>query len=519
MANLLAHNAAGVEYRRIVADNILINNLPSNKTEIESPLTSMIAAIKEDERALYKRIGVGNYQGFLERLESIKINELNYLLSTGEVVKHYIKNYSFPNIADQDTAVDYLRQLIEMNYDKIIPAIEGKFDETVADITEDALAYIRQVFKEGNNSTKLRYFGKGRQKVGIAKITFKAQRKTDKNTVKPHITAEITEASAPISKTLISKIISKLGPVNSIIYAFPTIQSFKNDVEAIVLMTTPSNWKEAVSYAIKQGGIDISRSYAGLVGYLGELRALAILYKFFGTSIIATGGMRDIATKQQISIDAVVKQGLNYLGFQVKNYTLSSGKATFTSSMSSANFIQNRLCLTGTIGDILSDILATYQFNQPFTDEALVDQFKDSWLSVDEYKNNIYTKVEESVNQLHALFESRMGYLLRIGNNFSVAGTDGLFGKPQMYYNSFFIISEYYVPSSVILESILEELRGDNIQKYTTIDYNLTNNKEMVFENYYTNLPQRQDALEAQKIHYNITLDVAALVKRALAEI
>lgn len=58
-----------------------------------------------------------------------------------------------------------------------------------------------------------------------------------------------------------------------------------------MLEKIPHSWKEAVAYVMKEGGIEISRSYAGLVGYLGELRSLAVLYRLFGKSIVATGGM------------------------------------------------------------------------------------------------------------------------------------------------------------------------------------------------------------------------------------
>jgi hypothetical protein len=60
----------------------------------------MIANVKEDERALYKRIGVKDYKGFITKLESIRVEDLDYQLTTGQVVKHYIKNYSFPSIKD-----------------------------------------------------------------------------------------------------------------------------------------------------------------------------------------------------------------------------------------------------------------------------------------------------------------------------------------------------------------------------------------------------------------------------------
>jgi hypothetical protein len=101
-----------------------------------------------------------------------------------------------------------------------------------------------------------------------------------------------------------------------------------------------------------------------------------------------------------------------------------------------------------------------------------------------------------------------LGNILRVGHNFSVAGQNGLFGKPQMYYNSFFLIGEHYVPSSVILESLLEQLTSGQLQKYANIQYDISNGTDVIFDNYYSKPPSRQKALENQKIHYNITLDV-----------
>ena len=128
--------------------------------------------------------------------------------------------------------------------------------------------------------------------------------------------------------------------------------------------------------------------------------------------------------------------------------------------MTTANFVANRLCLSGTVEDILTDILATYQFNQPFTGD-FKEQFDDSWMTVDEYEDNVYTQVGEVVHRLHDLFESRIGNILRIGYVFSTNSADSPFGTPKMYYNSFFLIGEHYVPSSVILEGLLEQLTSE----------------------------------------------------------
>ena len=58
------------------------------------------------------------------------------------------------------------------------------------------------------------------------------------------------------------------------------------------------------------------------------------------------------------------------------------------------------------------------------------------------------------------LFDSRIGNILRIGRNFSVRDGDGkehaVFGKEQMYYNTFFFVGKEIVPSSRILRGIKE---------------------------------------------------------------
>jgi hypothetical protein len=62
--------------------------------------------------------------------------------------------------------------------------------------------------------------------------------------------------------------------------------------------------------------IEISRSYAGLKGFLGEVRALAILGHFFGVgNVEGTGPLKEAATKQSIAVDTLLKLGVKHYGF------------------------------------------------------------------------------------------------------------------------------------------------------------------------------------------------------------
>lgn len=165
-------------------------------------------------------MGVSDYNGFLDRVEGTKISELDCLLSNGTIVKYYIKNYSFPRVDNQEMAIDYLRQLVELNLDKIVPELINGASEQVEDITEDALQYIRASFKKSNS--RLRYFGKGKSKVGIAKIRFSLNRKMENGVVKTFVDAQLIDNNARIGSQLLGKIINTLGPNRVVSVAFPS---------------------------------------------------------------------------------------------------------------------------------------------------------------------------------------------------------------------------------------------------------------------------------------------------------
>lgn len=529
--NLLAHNSQGVLKRVIRSRRVFSDEKIQQNTELENAIQSMINAVREDERALYKRLGVNNYRSFLDKMNSIRTSDLNYLLTNGEVVKYYIRNYIFPTGHTQDEAIDYLRALLEENFESLSVLIKEDFvDNGFQDITSEAREFIRQEFtgKKGY----LRYFGKSGKAVGVGKLQFGLTREKKNGVMVPKINVSLQQGATGLSKELIAKIIAKLQPkqVLSINQAFPNKNAFLKDVEFIILRVTPAAWKESIARALsgKLGSIDISRSYAGLVGYLGEVRAVAILHRLFGDAATATGSLKEEAINSpQISIDAIVKMGFNYLGFQVKNYTLSeNGKATFSKTMTSLNFINNRLCLTGELGEFLSDLFGVYQFNQPFEDASLRKRFENTDKPVEWYENTIYTQAEQAINSLSGLFESRMGNMLRIGHNFKLEidnETDSsiakIFRTPKDYYNSFWFIEGEFIPSSVILEGILEQIKSGQLQDLTKVNYSITNNTNMTLENNYIRLPKLNDVLLSQKIRYNVVLDVHGLKNKALQRI
>ena len=546
MANLLAHSAEGVRRRYEQADSYLSAVRRQEDKALSDALWEMINALREQERMLYKRLGVGNYAGLNDKLDKIKINELDFLLSTGSIVKHYLRNYVFPKSASAEEAVDLLRGLLEENSEELVEVIGQDFCETRGeDITEEAVEYLRKFFRgkrRGSRSGYLRIFGKHGERVGIGKLTFGVELETDGLAKKPKITARFRDGSDNFSSQLIDKVIAALAPEDKLALsvAFPTREDFKKDVSFLIVEQAPPRWRSILHTVMKEfddngnplyGVKEITRSYAGLVGYLGEVRAQAILYYLFGDNAFGTGALKEEAEKSRdISIDMIVKQGFNYLGFQVKNYTLAEDKATFSYSMSTLNFIQNRLCLTGKAEEILGDLFGTYEFNQPFTKPSLVARYENSPMTVQEYKEDRYSEVSRYVNNLHDLILSRLGYVLRMGHEFSIASgqeeLDRIFGSKKMYYNSFFMIEKELIPSSIILEAIAAQIEKGQLQNSALVTYSIPLSRNTLESTFNENtgtfsgrVPQKNAILGKQRINYDIILDVAQLKQKALSQI
>jgi hypothetical protein len=112
------------------------------------------------------------------------------------------------------------------------------------------------------------------------------------------------------------------------------------------------------------------------------------------------------------------------------------------------------------------------------------------------------------------LFDSRLGSILRIGRNFSVEG-HAVFGKEQMYYNTFFFIEGKIVPSSKILRGIRESIQS-NLQEAVQTKYELFDaaSSPTLEENYKKAHPGKNllEAAKKPKVSYTITLDVKKLV-------
>lgn len=527
MANLLAMPTKAEQVRSLQSAAVLFGNYHGEQDNMLDELESMIKTVEDQEKRFYQDIQCENYQGLLKRMEEIPDNGFQCLLPNGKIFQYYSQTYRFPISTNMAEAVDELELMINNLQSSSSELFNELINTTVEDFQDKVLQSIREYFKQegftkGRKGT-FRFLGTGGNKVGLARLNFKKEK--DKINVS-------YDGDVKLSTGLLQKIRQAAIMIQEkthkgkqlVTDKFATKESFKEDVIRRILDQTSSDTKIILRSVLEKEAknIDITRSYAGLKGFLGEVRALAILAHFFGLKQIqGTGPLKEVASKQSIAVDTLLKLGVKHYGFQVKNYTLKENSVTFDRTLNAVDFVNDRLCAVGDLQSILLAFFGSYQFNQPFADEDLRKRFENSWMSVPEYEEIIYNNFQQSFAAMQNLFDSHLGSILRIGRNFSVDG-HAVFGEEQTYYNTFFFIEKEIVPSSQILRGIKETIQT-GLQKTVKTRYELSDAASSpTFEEHYKKAHPGQnllDAAEKPRVSYSVTLNVADLVKRAIQNI
>lgn len=216
---------------------------------------------------------------------------------------------------------------------------------------------------------------------------------------------------------------------------------------------------------------DIVANENSLKGYIQEVWSNAVLnYLFPNQTSIPTGNLKTKINSQQqeIGIDAVLKE----FNFQIKHFTFDDeGKYTIRQSDKGAGSLLQRGGFLS-MGEILLEIFASYQFNQPFRE---IQPKGPNVMSVSEYENNIYSGFQDIINNetISKLLFSHIDYLIRLQQKFNVeANNDNLFITPKEYRNTFFIINDDFVPASAIIRALIKELQNvqDKLNYYMTLE-------------------------------------------------
>ena len=216
---------------------------------------------------------------------------------------------------------------------------------------------------------------------------------------------------------------------------------------------------------------DLTRSLSSLKGFLQEVWSNAMLSFLFGRpgSSTPTGNIRNlIDNKAEIPVDAVLKN----FNFQIKSFNLINGKYEIKETDKEiGTFLINRAQLDNS--ELLLLFFGSFQFNQPFKDA----QLQTKRMTIDDYRDNIYSKFQSVIEQLEPVFQANVDKIVRIDNVFK--GDKGyIFGKEKLYFNTFFIVNQHFVPASAMVDAIIRELNLINAKEILKFHLNAISTKE-----------------------------------------
>lgn len=270
-------------------------------------------------------------------------------------------------------------------------------------------------------------------------------------------------------------------------------------------------------------------------GFLGEVYNNAFLYYMASGSsskkdtiarITPTG--TTLNTKGQ---EVVIDTWLKGVGIQVKNYEqhkVATKGFNVHKSYNASMFIRDVLQLdadTGSIGDILLNFFTSFDYNQQYPD--LTEQQKSS----DAYKYfvNTRTRMLDQLKNTGYLTQTFMPYVTKIlGIDKQFASEKDLFADERIYHNTFFNISGNYIPSSVIVQAIIDSIEkntstdamSDCINAHFSTKHTLSEKDK--WNPYISNnavaevYSNRDDYAKATQINYSITLNINKIVENIL---
>lgn len=267
-------------------------------------------------------------------------------------------------------------------------------------------------------------------------------------------------------------------------------------------------------------------------GFLGEVYNNAFLYYMTNgiqnkknalSRITPTGMVRDLDS-QEIVIDT----WLRGIGIQVKNYErhkIETKGFNVHDSYDASYFIRDVLQLDnneGSIGDILLNFFTSFDYNQRY--KELTDQQKSS--KAYQYFVSTRAKMHDQMENTTYLTETFMPYVTKILKIDKRFGSENkLFGEEKIYHNTFFNISGKYVPSSVVVQAIIDSIEKnssvdamqESIKAHFSAKHSLSSQEKwnpFISNNMVSWVYNNRDKYaKATRINYSITLDVEKLVQ------
>ena len=528
--NLIAYGFARDDEESVQSVIGRVENLISSRGNDDGDMRDLINQLRQikdevdrREADFYDHFGVSGYDELNEKLKKIE-RAYEPLLSGGSAVWGIRKQIDFSEIKVQSSPEE-VAEAIDAALDQFMA--EGGREEELLLALEDASfgdderervgKFIQMNLKlddyRSSTGRKGRFvLSRGGTTIGLGKIITGYDPDKRKFTLK----TEGQYFSSDFKKRL-QHLIDVMLPTRKQKKSAKsfTPSQFRSEVNKIALSYITDKEARSRIQAVmrRKSQFDLMPNIASVTGYLGEIRAVALLEHLLpnGTNIRGTGRLRDAMTGGEIPIDIVCAS----FGFQIKNYRVVQNKASFSHEMLAGNMLKDRMCFSGPIYETLLSLFGVYQYNQPFhepTDLRGRDwdtMFPDLGEYIDMY-NKIYNNNNSLFYQLTPFFDAKIPDMIRVRGEFSVK-KDADFTNRAMYFNTFYWINKHLVPSSYLLEKLIEQLE-DNADKIVYGKYSLSN---PVYDYQLQKQPRALQtdnmftAANKLKMSYDITIDLS----------
>lgn len=507
----------------------LINGQSSNNNDMREFINELIEIKKRvelRERLFYNSLGVSDFSELNKRLQDIE-ESYKPFLAGGKAIQTIQKTIDFASIGD-DSTPEEIEAAIALCLEEFMQD-EGR-EEMFLSILQKELGdghsekeiidnFIQTNLRVDKLQTKSGKSGrfilsKGGTSVGLGKLIVKYDKEKKKfvlNTENIDFSPAFKKRLSDLLEIMVPQKVKKRGASTY------TSRGFRQRINEIALSTITND--EARGY-IKQAmdnkkEFDIKRNLYSVIGYLGEIRAVAMLKQITKDnpeiSTRGTGALRDAIKGQEIPIDVVCAA----CGFQIKNYTIIDQKVTFSNETWAPYMLSSRMNLTGSLYEIILSLFGVYQYNQPFHKPSNVEG---DWETPNlqeyiEMYNEIYSDSNSLFYRLKPIFDSRVPYMIKMAQEFSVNG-DNDFMSQSVYFNTFYWINKKLVPSSYILEQLINQLRNKTETIISTV-YTLSEPMTGYTLQKLPKLVGRQnmyDAADHLRMSYDITIDLSKIV-------
>ena len=280
-------------------------------------------------------------------------------------------------------------------------------------------------------------------------------------------------------------------------------------------------------------------------GFLGEIYNNAFLYfmangdrakKEALDRITPTGSMRELAGSRP---ELVIDTWLYGIGIQVKNYEKNKVMRdgfTFRNDMGAGELVTNKLQLESegtsnwaSVGDILLNFFTAYDYNQDYGKTGKLSQEMMASAAY-EYWKKTRARMADKIRDQAAFTNILLPYAAQLmGVERSFSTENGLFVKDETYHNTFFNISGNYIPSSVLIQAVIDSVekktskksfssllelqarfKSHELSKYDKWSPDIDNNVVAeIFKN-------RKKYADSSKVEYTLTLNMDELVNNLL---